>query len=110
MVISLLQSSELRALATAPETLRQRQLQRVEAAGVKTVILDEIQKLPELLNEVHFMIERDKSLRFSLTGSSLRACQRVSGRPLVEAIFLSLGSFTKQWNRLNSYSTYSVAL
>jgi uncharacterized protein len=39
------------------------------------VILDEIQKVPELLDEVHRLIERRK-LRFALTGSSARKLRR----------------------------------
>jgi predicted AAA+ superfamily ATPase len=39
------------------------------------VVIDEIQKLPLLLNEVHLMIEEDK-IRFVLTGSSARALRR----------------------------------
>jgi predicted AAA+ superfamily ATPase len=38
----------------------------------RVVIVDEIQKLPELLDEVHRLMELDKSLRFILTGSSAR--------------------------------------
>ncbi len=36
------------------------------------VIIDEIQKIPELLDEVHHLIEKNKTLRFILTGSSAR--------------------------------------
>jgi predicted AAA+ superfamily ATPase len=39
------------------------------------VIIDEIQKLPGLLDEVHLMIE-DLKIRFLLTGSSARALKR----------------------------------
>ena len=39
------------------------------------VIIDEIQKLPLLLNEVHLMIERH-GIRFLLTGSSARSLRR----------------------------------
>ncbi len=39
------------------------------------VVIDEIQKLPELLNEVHLMIER-YGVRFLLTGSSARRLRR----------------------------------
>jgi len=40
------------------------------------IIIDEIQKLPELLDEVHNQIELDKKLRFILTGSSARKLKR----------------------------------
>ena len=39
------------------------------------VILDEVQRVPELLNEVHRLIESRK-LRFVLTGSSARSLRR----------------------------------
>jgi len=39
------------------------------------VILDEVQRIPELLNEVHRLIETRK-LRFIMTGSSARALRR----------------------------------
>ncbi len=37
-----------------------------------TIIIDEIQKVPQLLSLVHQQIELDKSIRFVLTGSSAR--------------------------------------
>ena len=40
------------------------------------VILDEIQKIPNLLDEVHRLIETRKNLRFVLTGSSARKLRR----------------------------------
>jgi predicted AAA+ superfamily ATPase len=36
------------------------------------VVIDEIQRIPELLNEVHLQIEKNRALRFVLTGSSAR--------------------------------------
>ena len=45
-------------------------------AGAKLVVIDEVQKLPGLLDEVQLMIERDKELRFLLTGSSARKLKR----------------------------------
>lgn len=39
------------------------------------IVIDEIQRLPELLNEVHLLIE-DKGIRFLLTGSSARKLRR----------------------------------
>lgn len=41
----------------------------------KIVIIDEIQKLPSLLDEVHFLIE-EKGIHFLLTGSSARKLRR----------------------------------
>ena len=40
------------------------------------IVIDEVQKIPELLNEVHRLIE-SKKYRFILTGSSARSLKRV---------------------------------
>lgn len=57
------------ALASDIELVRKKQ-------KVTVVVIDEIQKLPQLLDEVHNQIELDKSLRFILTGSSARKLKR----------------------------------
>lgn len=64
---NLLEADTYRELAARPETIRQslRQSDRI-------VIVDEIQKIPGLLDEVHLLIESNKNLRFILTGSSAR--------------------------------------
>ncbi|MCC8376964.1 MAG: AAA family ATPase [Rickettsia endosymbiont of Graphium doson] len=36
------------------------------------IIIDEVQKVPEILDEVHFLIENNKNISFILCGSSLR--------------------------------------
>lgn len=40
------------------------------------IVIDEIQRLPKLLNEVHFIIEEISGCRFILTGSSARKLRR----------------------------------
>ncbi len=42
----------------------------------QVVVIDEIQRVPPLLNEVHRLIESDKSIRFVLTGSSARKLRK----------------------------------
>ena len=54
------------------------ELQAVASGG--WVFVDEIQRLPGLLNEVHRHIE-DSGLRFILTGSSARKLKRVRRQP-----------------------------
>jgi predicted AAA+ superfamily ATPase len=56
-----------------------------------TVVIDEIQKIPQLLDEVHSLIFR-KNLRFILSGSSPRKLKRhganlLGGRALKEILF-----------------------
>ena len=62
--------------------------ERVPANYSGWVILDEVQRVPELLNEVHRLIESRK-LRFIMTGSSARALRRkgtnlLAGRALTK--------------------------
>lgn len=47
----------------------------IDAAGTETVVIDEVQKLPSLLDEVHRLIEK-RRFRFVLTGSSARKLRR----------------------------------
>jgi len=54
---------------------RPRQLSEEIAAGEKSVVIDEIQKIPRLLDEVHRLIE-ERGIRFLLTGSSARKLRR----------------------------------
>ena len=55
---------------------RTRAARRADSAGHKDwVVIDEVQRAPELLNEVHRLIESRK-LRFGLTGSSARKLRR----------------------------------
>lgn len=63
--IDLLDEDEFLALQNKPTSLRER-IQKAE----KIVIIDEIQRVPALLNEVHRLIESQSGLRFLLTGSS----------------------------------------
>jgi predicted AAA+ superfamily ATPase len=69
--VDLLEADTFRQLSAYPETLRQ-SLKEQD----RLIIIDEIQKLPVLLDEVHSMIERDKARRFILTGSSARKLKR----------------------------------
>lgn len=61
------------------------------------LIIDEIQKLPELIDVVHSLIEEKKSRRFILTGSSARKLKR-QGQNLLggRAYPLSLHPITSQ--------------
>ncbi|NUM89090.1 MAG: ATP-binding protein, partial [Bdellovibrionales bacterium] len=58
------------------------------------VVVDEVQRIPELLNYVHLLIE-EKRIRFALTGSSARKLKRLGTNLLGGRAFLnSLFPFT----------------
>jgi predicted AAA+ superfamily ATPase len=73
----LLLSDQYARLLTSPFLLRE----EIVASGLNgdnqkdPVIIDEIQKVPELLDEVHWLIE-NRGLRFILCGSSARKLKR----------------------------------
>ena len=73
----LLLASEYQRLLRSPALMREECL----AAGItgdsqdKPIIIDEIQKIPSLLDEIHWLIV-NKGLRFILCGSSARKLRR----------------------------------
>lgn len=48
----------------------------VLGSGVTTIFIDEIQRLPKLLNSIQVMIDSRKDLKFYLTGSSARKLKK----------------------------------
>lgn len=87
LFFDLLLSDLYKRLLTNPEYLRE----TVIASEKKVVVIDEIQKLPNLLNEVHWLIS-NHSIRFILSGSSPRKIIRsgenlLGGRALKYELF-----------------------
>ncbi len=70
---SLLDQRLLLATLSDPTRIRQ----EIEARDIRdaVVVIDEIQKNPALMDEVHLMIE-ERNIRFLLTGSSARSLKR----------------------------------
>ena len=58
-----------------PSLLRERLLAKEAPLLKEPIILDEVQKVPQVLDEVHWLIE-NKDLRFVLCGSSARKLKR----------------------------------
>jgi predicted AAA+ superfamily ATPase len=77
--VNLLEPDVHRQFAARPERLAEL---LGGSPGKKTVVIDEVQKVPELLPVVHQYIERKEGLRFVLTGSSARKLKR-SGMDLL---------------------------
>jgi predicted AAA+ superfamily ATPase len=69
----LLDLETLRTLSNSPSLLNRFS---GKSSHQQPIIIDEIQKMPELLNEVHKIIELHKNARFILTGSSSRKLRR----------------------------------
>ena len=71
----LLDTRLLLEFTRAPWRLRERVQALNAAARAQPIVLDEVQKVPALLDEVHSLIESDR-LRFVLCGSSARKLRR----------------------------------
>lgn len=72
--VDLLKADEFRRYAVRPESLRQEL--EAEPPGLRQqIVIDEIQKVPALLDEVHWLIE-NRGLHFALCGSSARKLKR----------------------------------
>ena len=72
--VDLLRSDDFRRYSANPEFLRQ----EIEADGpdpTRQVVIDEVQKVPALLDEVHWLME-NRGLSFALCGSSARKVRR----------------------------------
>lgn len=83
--IDLLLPQEMSFYSSRPERL----ISTVEASPCKIIVIDEIQKIPELLSVVHYLIEQKKGYQFVLTGSSARKLKRsgvdlLAGRALLK--------------------------
>jgi len=71
--VDLLDPATLRQMMARPEKLRELVSGHSEC---RDVVIDEVQKLPELLEVVHGLIEEKQGRRFVLTGSSARKLRR----------------------------------
>ncbi|MFN8789827.1 MAG: ATP-binding protein [Bdellovibrionales bacterium] len=88
LYINLLRAEEEDVLLRSPGSLRERVLAMPKH---QKVIIDEIQKIPKLLDEVHQLIEEGHD-RFIMTGSSSRKLKRgagnlLAGRAVYRALF-----------------------
>ena len=87
LFIELLKPDVHRTLSARPERLAE----IAEGSPDEIVVLDEVQRVPELLNVVHELIEQNKDRRFVLTGSSARKLRRggvdlLAGRAVVRTL------------------------
>ncbi len=72
--VDLLKADDFRRYAARPETLREEML-ALPVDPLRQVVIDEVQKVPALLDEVHLLHEQH-GLQFALCGSSARKLVR----------------------------------
>jgi predicted AAA+ superfamily ATPase len=103
ILIDLLKPDVFRYYKAFPERLREILIANPEK---KVVIIDEIQKVPELLDVVHSCIEEKKQIQFILTGSSSRKLKRkgvnlLAGRAILKHFHPFMASELKEKFSLN---------
>ncbi len=86
-MVNLLEPETYRSLTARPERLRE----LVLGTKSRDVVVDEVQRIPDLLHVVHDLIGRRTSHRFVLTGSSARKLRRggvnlLGGRAVVRTL------------------------
>ena len=101
LYINLLEQDTLREFIIKPSLLRERVAGQALKPGA-LVIIDEIQKIPKLLDEVHLLIE-EKGLVFLLTGSAARklkkgAANLLAGRAWMANLFPLISSEITDFN------------
>lgn len=110
--VDLLDQTEARLLLRNPESLGRR-IDAVLASSHQTrltVIIDEIQNQPELLNEVHrCLAQHGSELRFLLTGSSARKLRR-QGVNLLGGRAGTVRVFPLVWSEVQSWKEKSISL
>ena len=97
-IIDLLDSRIFLKLSGAPYELES----LIDANQNKIVVIDEIQRIPELLNEVHRLIESRK-IRFLLTGSSARKLRKGKANLLAGRVWQAR-MFPLTWREIPDFS------
>jgi predicted AAA+ superfamily ATPase len=90
--INLLHSDVYMDYSRDPALFRRQTIEKITQNNVTTIVIDEIQRLPELLNEVHGLMEQFKHIQFGLTGSSARKLKQkganlLAGRAIQRSLF-----------------------
>lgn len=86
--LDLLEPDIFRSYGSRPERLKE----LVEGnPQVRQMVINEVQKVPELLNVIHHLMEKRREVQFILTGSSARKIKRkgvdlLGGRALVSSL------------------------
>lgn len=82
--------------------------QRLESSRARTIFIDEVQRIPRVLNSVQDILDQNSRLKFYLTGSSARKLRRSRANLLPGRVFtyqmapLSLLELNQDWS--NSFA------
>lgn len=92
--IDLLRYEEFIKYSKTPDLFRREAIQKINREGIRTIFVDEIQRVPAILNEIHSLMESRETppCQFILTGSSARKLKRgganlLAGRAVQRFLF-----------------------
>jgi len=110
LYIDLLLPDVYRAYLAHPERLRETALANRDK---KVIVVDEVQKVPELLDVVHNLMEEGKGRQFVLTGSSARKLKKagtdlLAGRALMKRMHPFIAAELKKHFKLEKALQYGM--
>ncbi|MDD5673932.1 MAG: AAA family ATPase [Chitinivibrionales bacterium] len=76
LTYDLLDSETFRRISARPELLRAELSAVLEQRAITHILIDEVQRVPALLAEIHALIEANKQISFMISGSSARKLKR----------------------------------
>ena len=90
--VNLLKTDVFYHYARHPEQFRLDAISKIEKQDIKIIFIDEVQRLPDLLNEVQLLMMSYPNIQFILTGSSARKLKRgsanlLAGRAITRTLF-----------------------
>ena len=80
--INLFLTSEYTRLIAEPVAFERELDAAIKNQRITTIFIDEIQRIPELLNTIHVYLEQNKNIQFILAGSSARKLKRMNANML----------------------------
>jgi len=99
--INLLLNDQFFKYSKQPELLKYEVEKKLKTGKIKTVFIDEIQRIPILLNEVQYLLDNHR-VKFILTGSSCRKLKR-GGANLLGGRAVQCFLFPFTWNEIKEY-------
>lgn len=72
LIVNFADQSQFLDYASDPAALKN----ALEESNARTIFIDEVQRLPSLLNTIQYLLDERKNLKFYLTGSSARKLKR----------------------------------
>jgi predicted AAA+ superfamily ATPase len=101
IILDLLNSELFLRLSAMPSTMKE--LIDSQREKYQIVVIDEIQRIPELLSEVHRLIEDQAGIKFLLTGSSARKLKRNPDIDMLAGRAWTANLFPLTWSEIGNF-------